>query len=225
MEEPSQGLKEADFQSLEQELGQIDSNIQGSVHMKPGAPGSEPEIRVKGLEKKISVLCILGLIFSFLPPVGLILSIIGIVRVNMNSSELKGKGLAVFGILMAILFLVFELIFIFGVSFSGIDGTCEMDGPFECTRVNIQGKSLLIEVEGKLPPGSFLQRDPEVYLDGQRCLDPIVPGDPVEEQVWITCKVPEDVLQNTNIKEGSIILEYYHAGKQTFETAEGIIKV
>ena len=214
-----------DFNSLEQELGQIDSNIQGSVHMKPGKPGTEPAIKILGLDKKLSVLAILGLIFSFLPPVGIILSIIALFIIKANKRDIKGKGLATFAIFMAIFFLIFELIFIFGVSFSGPDGVCEIEGPFECSRVTIKGKSLLIEIEGKLSAGSFLQNDPQITIEGQRCTDVIVPGDPTEEKIWVTCKLPDNLVDDSNLKEGVIVLDYYQADTQSFETTQGKLSV
>ena len=92
MEEKEENSKE-DFEQIEQELGEIHKHLEGKVKLQKK---EKPKVDFSALNRRTSLWAILSLVFSFVPPLGLISGIIAISHINKNQSEVKGLRIALF---------------------------------------------------------------------------------------------------------------------------------
>jgi hypothetical protein len=76
------------------------------------APGPYDAAAYPYVEPKTSAMAIIGFVFAFLCSfVGLVLSIIALVRINNSRGQLRGKSFAVAGIILASIFLVVSIVY------------------------------------------------------------------------------------------------------------------
>ena len=81
----------------------------GAPAPMPYAPAAYP---YAAAAPKTSAMAIIGFIFAFLCNfVGLILSIIALVRINGSKGQLRGKGVALAGIILSAIFLVVSIVY------------------------------------------------------------------------------------------------------------------
>ena len=182
MEEKEENSKE-DFEQIEQELGEIHKHLEGKVKLQKK---EKPKVDFSALNRRTSLWAILSLVFSFVPPLGLISGIIAISHINKNQSEVKGLGMAISGIVLSLLFFFFELVFLInGIAGTSGENRCVIEQPFKCSTPRIEGESLLIKFSAVLSAGTSLD-DPTITIDGYPCRGLLVPGDPAPEEEWIT---------------------------------------
>jgi len=124
----------------EQEVEEAIKEVKGIYSNKGTLPLPEKS------SQKTSILAILSLIFAFLfSPIGLILGIIALSEIKKNHS-LKGRGLAIAGIIISIIFIIIPLlIVILFVAFFGtyfhpteiLPEKCTLPMGLECNKLSI----------------------------------------------------------------------------------------
>jgi len=70
---------------------------------------------------KLCIIALLGFIFSFFCGIaGLIMSIIGIIKIGKSGGTLTGKGFAIAGIIIGSIFFILQVIYAIGMASGGI---------------------------------------------------------------------------------------------------------
>jgi hypothetical protein len=84
----------------------------GVAYGAPAAPSPYDAAAYPYVAPKTSAMAVIGFIFAFLcNVVGLVLSIIALVRINGSKGQLRGKSLAIAGIILSAIFLAVTIVY------------------------------------------------------------------------------------------------------------------
>ncbi len=130
-------------------VGWSESDINGAIKAAKDHPKNSKMPLPREKSGKTNTLAILSLIFAFLfPPIGLILGVIALSEVKKDTS-LKGRGLAIAGIILSSFFIIIYSILFF-INYSAISGYlspssdlppgCQLVPGISCTEFKVDGK-------------------------------------------------------------------------------------